>query len=328
MKKLIIYTVFLFFITQTIPAQVLFSEDFDSYSAGHLNTDYTGTTLGQGGWLVWNGTTTGTAIITAETGKGNVLTLSSSTSQNSNAIVFYQKNIVKNLTTGNNILKLEYEFYIKSGTGHFGNYFADYFNVNASGGNASYVTSIYFRQKTNQIILNYPGGSKTLSIIPSQTYDTWVKVEMIIDYNTNYVYYYVPSLNINRGFLSSSPITNVNDIVFRSGELDSLSVVKIDNIKLSALQTLPSYILSTNEQLAAKFNLYPNPATNVVTITNNENRLVNQVAVYDTTGKLISTHSFNEQTEIQLNIENLASGTYMLHLQTNEGTAVKKLVKK
>ncbi|SEH59918.1 Por secretion system C-terminal sorting domain-containing protein, partial [Paenimyroides aquimaris] len=40
------------------------------------------------------------------------------------------------------------------------------------------------------------------------------------------------------------------------------------------------------------------------------------------------TQNFNEQTEIQLHVENLASGTYLLHLQTNEGMAVKKLVKK
>src|SRR5690606_2898816 len=138
---------------------------------------------------------------------------------------------------------------------------------------------------------------------------------------------YIPTLNLQ----TTAKFTHTKvpeGIYFGAGNLNSASVVKYDNIKLSALQTLPSYILSTNEQLAAKFNLYPNPATNVVNITNSESRLVNQVAVYDVTGKLISTQSFNEQTEIQLNIENLTSGTYLLHLQTNEGAAVKKLVKK
>jgi len=56
--------------------------------------------------------------------------------------------------------------------------------------------------------------------------------------------------------------------------------------------------------------------------------LVQQVVIYDISGKQLNTQSFNNETEIQLNVENLASGTYMLHLQTNEGTAVKKLVKK
>jgi len=56
--------------------------------------------------------------------------------------------------------------------------------------------------------------------------------------------------------------------------------------------------------------------------------LVNQVGIYDITGKQLNTQSFNNQTEIQLNVENLVSGTYMLHLQTTAGMAVKKLVKK
>lgn len=74
--------------------------------------------------------------------------------------------------------------------------------------------------------------------------------------------------------------------------------------------------------------MYPNPAANMLNITNSENMLVNLVEIYDITGKLISTQNFNQQTELQLNVENLASGTYMLHIQTNEGKAVKKMVKK
>jgi len=105
-------------------------------------------------------------------------------------------------------------------------------------------------------------------------------------------------------------------------------VNKLDNIKITALKAVPPYILSTENFLAEKFNVFPNPANNVVNITNNENMFVKEVTVYDTTGKQLSTQSFNNEAEIQLNVENLASGTYLLHLQTNEGTAVKKLVKK
>src|SRR5690606_4560231 len=94
---------------------------------------------------------------------------------------------------------------------------------------------------------------------------------------------------------------------------------KYDNINLSAVNTIPAYILSVNEQLATKFNMYPNPATNVVNITNAENMLVNQVTVYDISGKQLSTQTYNNETEVQLNVENLASGTYMLHIQTTEG---------
>ena len=105
---------------------------------------------------------------------------------------------------------------------------------------------------------------------------------------------------------------------------------RYDNIKITAINAVPPNViaLSTSEQLAEKFNLYPNPANGVVNITNAENMLVNQVTIYDIAGKQLSTQTYNNETDIQLNVEHLASGTYMLHLQTKEGTAVKKLVKK
>src|SRR5690606_2849304 len=99
------------------------------------------------------------------------------------------------------------------------------------------------------------------------------------------IYVYIPALNILKtaDFTHSETIDLLNIRGFGSGNLSV--AVKYDNIKITALQTIPSYILSTNEQLAAKFNLYPNPANNVVNITNNENMFVKEVAVYDTTGK-------------------------------------------
>src|SRR5690606_26123790 len=97
---------------------------------------------------------------------------------------------------------------------------------------------------------------------------------------------------------------------------------------ITALNSAPTHILSAKRDLAQNFNSYPNPATTIVHITTTENMCVNGIEVYDTTGKLITTESYNNETEIQLNVEHSASGTYMLHLKTNEGTAVKKLVKK
>ncbi|SEH79239.1 Por secretion system C-terminal sorting domain-containing protein, partial [Paenimyroides aquimaris] len=261
-----------------------------------------------------------------ETGKGNVATISNVTSIN--GVSFRQDNGIidvlwNNRIAGNNILKFEYEFY---GT--------DVFNVHGSitslGPN---LINITFQSNLNRIGANYWDSTSIKNIVLKNynttpfPYNTWIKAEMFIDYNTNDVYFYIPTLNLQvTAKISHNRIPD--NIDFMMANLASSSVVNLDNIKLSALQTLPSYILSTNEQLAAKFNLYPNQATNVVNITNNENRLVNQAAVYDVTGKLINTQNFNEQAEIQLNVENLASGTYLLHLQTNEGTAVKKLVKK
>ena len=160
-------------------------------------------------------------------------------------------------------------------------------------------------------------------------YNVWIKAELFIDYNTQKAYFYIPTLNLFRTdtiFNNKTP----DNMRFTGSYLQLTSVVKFDNIKLSALQSVPAYIdaLSANEWVSSQFNLYPNPAANVVNITNSENMQVQQVTVYDVAGKQLSTQNFNNETEIQLNVENLASGVCMLRIETNAGIAVKKLVKK
>nr|WP_298001084.1 T9SS type A sorting domain-containing protein [uncultured Flavobacterium sp.] len=328
MKKYLIIISILLLNTLFVNAQVLFSEDFDRYPVDHLNTDYTGTTIGQGGWLM-NGTNA-TAMVTAEIGKGNVLIITSNNnSVNGNGHISFTQaqgvidDLWNNRTAGNNVLKLELEFYgIDIFNGHSG-----IMNQGPT------LINVGFQSNQNRIVANYYDTTNIKNIILKNygtapfPYNTWIKTEMFIDYNTKNVYFYIPTLNLqSTGSFSHNRIPeNINFAMY----LNSLSsVAKFDNIKITALQTIPSYILSTNEQLAEKFNMYPNPANNVVNITNNENRLVNKIEVYDTTGKLINMQNYNNEAEIQLNVENLASGTYMLHLQTTEGTTVKKLVKK
>src|SRR5690606_17955529 len=103
----------------------------------------------------------------------------------------------------------------------------------------------------------------------------------------------------------------------------TLPVYKFDNLKVTTLDQ----VLSTKEILSNQFNLYPNPAIDLVTITNQENRTVKQIKIYDVAGKLMDTQNFENKAEIQLTVGKLTPGTYLLHLQTNEGSAVKKLIK-
>src|SRR5690554_322610 len=125
MKKLRIYfcvPVFLLFAIPSTKAQVLFEEDFDSYPAGDLISDQTSTIPDQGGWYCGsNSPTTADAIVTPETGKGNVLIVTSNGTTNGGSILFQQAQGVidllwNNRTAGNNIMKFEYEFY---GSGSF-----------------------------------------------------------------------------------------------------------------------------------------------------------------------------------------------------------------
>lgn len=156
----------------------------------------------------------------------------------------------------------------------------------------------------------------------------WVKKGEVIDQNGNKIEWAIAlsrdgnSLALkSNGKIGPKPATSTTDNDSNPDNYQSKgtsSEIRVYDI---------SGILSSDKFVLENFNIYPNPATNVVNITNSDNMFVNQVQVYDLSGKLITTQNFNNETEIQLNVETLTSGAYLLHIQTNEGIAVKKLVK-
>ena len=108
----------LLFAIPTINAQVLFEEDFDSYPAGDLISDPTSTIPDQGGWYCGSSNpVTANALVTPETGKGNVLIVTeNSAAPGGGTITFRQAQGVidllwNNRTAGNNVLKFEFEIY-------------------------------------------------------------------------------------------------------------------------------------------------------------------------------------------------------------------------
>ena|SRR5690554_5570047 len=119
MKKNILSAITCLLVSSLGSAQVLFEEDFNSYPAGHLNTDYTGTTTGQGGWLV-DRDNTATAMVTPEAGKGNVLTITNNLAFHKFVRIRQDDGIIdalwNNRTAGNNVAKFEFEIY---GSGFF-----------------------------------------------------------------------------------------------------------------------------------------------------------------------------------------------------------------
>ncbi len=327
-----------------IYSQVLYTENFDNHSVGNLGTDVTGKTPGQWGWYTGSTNTQANSFFTIvnETGRGKVLDIGTGLTDRE-ALAAWKTNLhplMANRTAGNDVIMFEYDFY----TGPL---------LPGNGGGYAHIT-LYSIGDPNSTInqpeyLFHGGFDKKRGfsdLDPNQNphFNTWVKHVFYLDYPNKKVYIHLPFFNIvtshdflkhitSANLIQDYPISNIVLGVTASKGVNDPQIYsrnRYDNIKITALAAVPPNIvtLSTNEELAAKFNMYPNPATNVVNITNSENVLVNQITVYDIAGKQLSTQSFNNQTEIQLNVENLSSGTYMLHLQTNEGIAVKKLVKK
>jgi hypothetical protein len=85
--------------------------------------------------------------------------------------------------------------------------------------------------------------------------------------------------------------------------------------------------LSNDEFLSSKFNVNPNPAKDIVDITNGENMFVNAVNFTDLNGRIVKSLSFDKISNVQVNVSDLSTGVYLMNIFSDKGTATKKVVK-
>lgn len=344
MKLKLLHIATTFLVAHFATAQVLYSEDFDNLTIGDLSTDLTNTTPGQGGWYVWIQGSSGQAKIVSEPSRGNVLAtgLSTHLSDNINLTQRGLDVLWDNRTPGNDILLVEYDLYIarsldagvksqcyliSKNVQFYKTYsYVRYFPSSPSHSQEEYTLKAeYFSGGQIQQLSLGSGGSNTYEDFQ---YDTWISIQMFMDYTTGYIYLYIPDFQIlSYGTFSHNESLAGLILMTNMTPYNPQAANKFDNIRISALKTLPSY-LGIDDFISSKFNIFPNPVTDMVTISNAENIGVEEVIVYDIYGKIVKSQKCKSESEIQLNIEDLASGVYMLHIKTEEGVAVKKIVKK
>lgn len=96
----------------------------------------------------------------------------------------------------------------------------------------------------------------------------------------------------------------------------------VDDFKVTATT------LSINENLNAKFSMYPNPATSVISIANTDKIGVNAVTVSDVNGRIMKTVELGGVDTADINVADLASGIYFVNIASENGIATKKFIKK
>jgi hypothetical protein len=97
------------------------------------------------------------------------------------------------------------------------------------------------------------------------------------------------------------------------------------NHSINSIQ-VSSPVLSTNSfQQNSKLNVYPNPASNHVTIELITNE-ISTLEVYDVSGKFLFTQILKDKTNT-VNIEKLSSGIYFFKVNSSEGTSTNKIIK-
>jgi len=83
--------------------------------------------------------------------------------------------------------------------------------------------------------------------------------------------------------------------------------------------------LGLNDFDLASLKYYPNPVISELTVTYKD--VIEQLDVYDLTGKWVKTQKYTSNL-VKINLYDLALGTYMVRIKTNEGEQFIKIVKK
>jgi len=321
----------------TSNAQVLFHETFDTYPVGPITTDDKNLTPGYGGWVVYSyadRNKNNTYDVTPEVGRGNVFvtgSLNKYPGQGSGVKLmrFDILDIWQKRTAGNNIFLFEYDAWLAPNIAIEG--FNNGFALESKNLSTKYLFEMSSygipfksdRTETNNGLMftYYKLGSPKVVTVPlgvnntrmyeNFPYGRWFTVKLYIEYFYEMgvktgakVHLFVPDLYI----LKSATLEVFEDVEILNLESGSAeeyhTIAKYDNIKITALKQMPDLKASVNELISQKFTIYPNPASNLVTITNNDNLSVQQITIYDMAGKQISTHTFNTEANVQLNVEN------------------------
>jgi hypothetical protein len=85
--------------------------------------------------------------------------------------------------------------------------------------------------------------------------------------------------------------------------------------------------LSNDNFSNVDFSVYPNPANDVVNISNSTSAIISNVEMTDLNGRVVKNITLNA-TEGQINFSDLSTGVYMMNVSSDQGTSTKKIIKK
>lgn len=92
------------------------------------------------------------------------------------------------------------------------------------------------------------------------------------------------------------------------------------NVKMLAM--FSATLSGFEDKETVTFTMYPNPAINQLTVESED--AIQHLSIFNLTGKSVYESDF-EQSKVDVNIEFLDSGIYLVRLQSESGAVVKKL---
>lgn len=86
-------------------------------------------------------------------------------------------------------------------------------------------------------------------------------------------------------------------------------------------------VLSNNDFIASSVSVYPNPANSIINLASSSEVVFTSVQINDLNGRTVKSVKLDNVNDAQINISDLASGVYMMNISSDQGSAVKKIIK-
>lgn len=350
MKKILLTITMSFALATT--AQVVTSENFNGLTLGAVGTDLTGAAAGQSDWFVFatngaaptttnNSSTTSMEVVTG--GNSNSQGLKIESANGDKGSRFMWRDIVtpwSNRTVGNDIIQVEYDFYTgaqstsitQNGVYLFG----------TEGTSLRILAGFLFFPDTRELqgiaYLNNNGtfGNFLIGLGPDANTDiilnsnTWYRIGLAYNTTNGEITWNGPgfdNVGIAAQFLSGPfPPSEVDFVSVTPTANTAAATIIYDNLEVVATDAVE--LLSIEDDFAAaNFSIFPNPASDLINV-NAGDLLINTIELTDMNGRVVKRLNADNSSSLQINIQDLKTGLYMLSVFTNEGVGTSKIVKR
>lgn len=120
--------------------------------------------------------------------------------------------------------------------------------------------------------------------------------------------------------------SNIQLLVGSGGQIDTQTIIPSRVFNGTIFYTPNGLSISENE-LDTSLNLFPNPASNEVKLSNNQGKPLSKVIIYDSNGRVIKTiKSINNDSELLIDVSGFSSGIYLIKVFDENNSSIKKLI--
>lgn len=347
-KTLLSLAAFSFFAFASAQAPII--QDYNTLIIGNVGTDFTGATAGQGSQftLATNGVAPTTSvnagndnfqIVAGDAVHGNVLQITGPDGNKGGHYIFTEglEDYWDSRTAGNDILEMEYSFYTGDETT-----------------SKNHMRSVLYNSLGDKMLagISFAMDTKILSALMYYTSSSGTSANYLVNFVSGGLVlepstWYTLGVSYN-SITGQVTIKEGNDyqVVIQGaapndipGEFDfwaapggstaapnmSATVGLFDNLVLKTVSSSDPLGLSDNVAQKTAISVYPNPASDVVNIAGTDRA---KVTFADINGRTVKSLTINAN-QASISISDLASGLYMMTIETADGASTtKKLLKK